>query len=80
MGRLVRGATTIVSEFVGNGGYTGTSTSNYFGGAGLSYLDSPATTSSITYKTQFKNFANAVAAYAQNESASSSITLMEIGV
>jgi len=80
MGRLVRGATTIVSEFVGNGGYTGTNATNYFGGAGLSYLDSPATTSSTTYKTQFKNFENTSAVYAQNENASSSITLIEIGV
>lgn len=42
------------------------------------YLDSPATTSSVTYKTQFKlNSATGIAAV-QNDSATSTITLMEI--
>jgi hypothetical protein len=49
---------------------------------GSSYLDSPATTSSTTYKTQFKlNVADSGGwgAYANYDSTVSSITLLEIG-
>ena len=46
-----------------------------------SYLDSPATTSATTYKTQVKvnTTANGGVAYAQGTSKRSSITLLEIG-
>ena len=43
------------------------------------YLDSPNTTSATVYKTQFKA-TNAVDVRVQSNSASSTITLMEIGV
>jgi hypothetical protein len=43
-----------------------------------SYLDSPATTSSITYKTQFNRNAGSATVYAQLDSNPSSIVLMEI--
>jgi hypothetical protein len=45
----------------------------------FNYLDSPATTSSTTYKTQFKNYA-AGNAYVQGNNDVSTITLMEIAV
>lgn len=50
------------------------------GGVGISYLDSPATTSPVTYKTQFNNGGNASTVSVQytGNGATSSITLMEI--
>jgi hypothetical protein len=48
-------------------------------GVSLSYLDSPATTSSTTYKTQFKRFSSGVGtANVQANTNISTITLMEI--
>jgi hypothetical protein len=44
------------------------------------YLDSPNTTSSTTYKTQFRNPDGAGAVLVQETSAMSTITLMEIAV
>lgn len=51
---------------------TGTSSS-------IAYLDSPATTSSTTYKTQFKNDVTSAAVKVQTNNALSTITLLEIG-
>jgi hypothetical protein len=83
--RLLRGSTDIFE----NGG-----TANYLSGfinvasaasVGLAgtnsmiYLDSPSTTSSTTYKTQARNQDTNGTIYFQNDSADSSITLMEIG-
>jgi hypothetical protein len=45
---------------------------------GLSFLDSPNTTSAITYKTQFKLTAQQADIYAQTNSTNSNITLIEI--
>ena len=45
----------------------------------ISYLDSPATTSATTYKTQFKNRVAAAAITVQEASELSTIILMEIG-
>ena len=45
----------------------------------IMYLDSPATTSSRTYKTQFRNGANAADVYVQLAGSNSSIILLEIG-
>ena len=74
--RLVRGATTIFSPglyFF----YTGTAIDN-MGGVGMTYLDSPSTTSSTTYKTQFNSQNNSATAYVQDQGATSSIVLLEI--
>ena len=48
------------------------------GAASLSYLDSPATTSATTYKTQFYNGFNGASVTVQNDANLSTITLMEI--
>jgi len=49
------------------------------GGVGATYLDNPATTSAVTYKTQFFAFYNRPVVYVQQGSnAYSTITLMEI--
>lgn len=46
--------------------------------ASISYLDSPATTSALTYKTQFKLGTSTGIAYVQDNASESTITLMEI--
>jgi hypothetical protein len=75
--RLNRGATALI-EFAKIAGYTGTSSYNIIGGVGANYLDSPATTSATTYKTQFKS-SNTEQVFVQQNDDVSSITLMEIG-
>lgn len=78
---LLRGSTQI-SGIDGAGGFTNSSATNDFGGISISYLDSPATTSSTTYKTQFRSEANNATVYVNNVNGSgstnSTMTLMEI--
>jgi hypothetical protein len=80
--RLVRGSTTVWTT--GNDGYEGI---YYQGGTAfgqlrvlqnISYLDSPATTSATTYKTQGRLYFSGTLGF-QNSSATSTITLLEIG-
>lgn len=42
------------------------------------YLDSPSTTSSITYKTQFRNYNTTGTAYVNIDGSTAQITLMEV--
>jgi len=75
---LVRGATELTFA---SGGSNGTSSVNYCGSIVLSYLDSPATVSSTTYKTQFKNYVAAASVRVQTGNTSnpkSMLVLMEI--
>jgi hypothetical protein len=75
---LLRGA-TVISDFgqaIANNNAAGT---NAVGSAAVAYLDSPSTTSSTTYKTQFFSGANIANAIVQSSDAMSTITLMEIG-
>jgi hypothetical protein len=82
--RLLRGATSLFTSGIASAGYT-----NITGGNGvevntmypLTYLDSPATTSSTTYKVQGAAYttANGGAAGFQPGNTVSIITLMEIG-
>ena len=59
-------------------GYTGTAINMYFSASG-SYYDSPASTSALVYKTQFRNTnSSTAAAIVQANSVPSTITLMEI--
>lgn len=76
--QIVRGSTAIFTQeravLV-----VATNTSNYVGASiTLAYLDSPSTTSSTTYKTQFCQVDNSTAVI-QAESSVSSIILLEIG-
>ena len=76
--KLLRGATLIGSEaaqVIRAAGYVSelSSRTNW----AYTYLDSPATTSATTYKTQFKNTA-ALGSFRVNNN-SSTITLLEIG-
>jgi hypothetical protein len=75
--RLMRGATEL-SIFGQFETYTGTALQVY-GSCATNYLDSPATTSATTYKTQFANVAAAASANVQADTCTSSITLLEIG-
>lgn len=74
--RLFRGATQIGEHtYIG---YTNTTTQNTVGSASIIVLDSPATTSATTYKTQLANNANATGVIVQYNSSRSSILLLEI--
>jgi hypothetical protein len=74
---LLRGATTIIT-FEKDAGYTNNTTPNYVAGAVTCYLDSPATTSSTTYKTQFASSTAGATAYVQLSGSTSTITLLEV--
>jgi hypothetical protein len=81
--KLLRSGTDIL-KMGDSHGYTNTTVFNAVGSVSASYLDSPATTSALTYKTQFRSTANNATAYVQafrtaTDSAKSTITLMEIG-
>jgi hypothetical protein len=75
--QLLRG-TTVLAKIAGGYGYTGTLLENATGQCSTSYLDSPATTSSTTYKTQFAADQNVDGVLVQNNSSVSTITLLEI--
>jgi hypothetical protein len=75
--RLMRDATEIGGRV--SGLYTNTAIINGQTAAIYNYLDEPATTSSTTYKTQFRNTNNTAAVACQNNSEQSTIILMEIG-
>ena len=79
--QLLRGASvmTSITEIAGGAG----GAAMFIQGLtiGTSWLDSPATTSATTYKTQFARAAGSGTVYVQNGSATSvsTITLLEIG-
>jgi hypothetical protein len=75
--RLMRDA-TVLDLIVGNAGQTGTSATNATGGAGLTRLDDPATTSAITYKTMFMSRGDSATVAVQAAGATSRIQLIEI--
>jgi hypothetical protein len=74
---LLRGASVIQSIAVA-AGYTGSAVINRPGTLSAAYLDSPATTSATTYKTQFRNLVASAAVIVQTGAELSTITLMEI--
>ena len=80
--RLVKNSTVILN-FEGLATYTNSTATNAVGGSGCNYLDSPATTSSTTYKVQFASLGNAASVNVQDYGTSanlstSTMTLMEI--
>jgi hypothetical protein len=75
---LLKRDSTDILNFSYGGGYTAVSDVNSFGTSGCNYLDSPATTSAITYKTQLRNGVNAASVSVQTDTETSTITLMEI--
>lgn len=75
--QLLRGSTSI-STFATQVGLTSSTANNIVGTQGVVYLDSPSTTSSTTYKTQFRSVGNTANAVVQGNGCMSTITLMEI--
>jgi hypothetical protein len=74
--RLMRGSTELITS--GNLlNYTATAIYNITGFS-MTHLDSPATTSATTYKTQFMNPNNTAGVVAQYGDGTSTIVLMEI--
>jgi hypothetical protein len=76
--RLMRASTEIATMGL-QAGYTGGAVANNVGSVGITYRDSPATTSATTYKVQFASANNNATVVAQAGTGRSSITLMEIG-
>ena len=77
--KLLRNSTDLII-FTRYGGWTGTALNLTFGNNSAGYLDSPATTSSTTYKVQFRNETNSALVKVQDTSSTSTIVLMEIAV
>ena len=75
--QLLRDSTVILSPAKG-AGYTGSTAFNYLTSVSASCLDSPATTSSVTYKTQFRSNSNINVVYVQTSSEESTIALLEV--
>ena len=75
--QLVRGSTVIATPAAQTLN-TGTTIVLYGYSASISYLDSPATTSATTYKTQFNNTNGTTAVIVQRTNDTSTITLLEI--
>jgi hypothetical protein len=78
--KLFRNSTDL-GLFTSLAGYTNTTTTNYSTTANVNYLDSPATTSSTTYKIQFNsqnNVSNVIINNGGYGTTTSYITLMEI--
>jgi hypothetical protein len=75
--RLVRDATQLI-VFEAEGGSTANTNQVGFGSCSTCFLDAPATTSAITYKTQFNSDSNSAIVFVQVNSSTSTITLMEI--
>jgi hypothetical protein len=73
---------SVIQDITGFGGVTDSTATNFFGALSSCYLDSPATTSALTYKTQFASGGNNNTVYVQASSSGvnsvSTITLMEI--
>lgn len=74
--RLMRDSTEI--SFFTTAGYTASSAYNVVGNAGVAYLDSPSTTSTVTYKTQMSAVFGFNGIGVQNSSTMSTMVLMEI--
>jgi hypothetical protein len=75
--KVFRGATEI-GYIVNDGGKTGSSIRHEFGSVSANILDTPATTSSITYKTTFNSWNNSAITFVQSGGAISNIILMEV--
>lgn len=82
--KLFRDATDL-GQFQASAAYTNSTAWSDVGSVGFNYLDTPATTSATTYKTQFRSGSSSATAYVQligantADMAISSIVLMEIG-
>jgi hypothetical protein len=76
--RLMRDTTQLAEN--GGIGYTNSASRNAVGSITIIHRDSPATTSSITYKTQIRTNTSGATVAVNDSNDFSSITLFEIGV
>jgi hypothetical protein len=78
--QLLRGASVILANIEKGAAYGNGTGGNFIGSISSSYLDSPATTSSTTYKTQGNSFSapGNGSSRTQQDNTVSTITLMEI--
>jgi hypothetical protein len=74
--KIFRDSTDII-KFEGQGGYNGVATEDS-GGYSCSYLDSPSSTSAVTYMVKLANVGNVGTCRLGHSSGVSTITLMEI--
>ena len=74
--KLLRNSTDLIL-FAKQTAYNNSNNQQQVGGVGVNYLDSPATTSAVTYKTMFASAQNLATAYINNEG-QSTMTLMEV--
>jgi hypothetical protein len=75
--RLVRASTTLFT-MEATAAATGNTNVSAVGTVGTTYVDTPSTTSSTTYKIQFNSSANLATVYVQLSSSTSTITLLEV--
>ena len=75
--KLLRGSTDLIT-FTEEAGADGSTGSNKVGNSGASYLDSPNTTSSTTYKCQMNSGAGSNYGQTGGSAGVSTMTLMEI--
>ena len=78
--RLLRD-TTQLTIFASQAGANTTTTTNSIGSCSTCYLDSPNTTASVTYKTQFRSIVGVASVAVQvtnGDTAASTITLLEV--
>ena len=76
---LFRGASNI-AKIAESAGFTNSLLRLYLTTIGIAYLDSPATTSATTYKTQFRNETNNASITLQGSSDISTIVLCEVAI
>lgn len=75
--QLLRGS-SVLAYFSGYAAQTSSTAASSIGSVSTCYLDSPATTSATTYKTQVNSQSNNAIVEVQQATAVSTITLMEI--
>lgn len=75
---LLRGATTLVAFEEGAQNNDTSGTNGTMAASGCTWLDSPSSTSSVTYKTQFNDKNGTGTTFVQADNATSTIILMEI--
>ena len=76
--RLIKDSTTQLAIIENEAGSTGNTNVNSVAAGAICYLDSPATTSSVNYKTQFFSNGSNTGARVQAGNSLATITLMEI--
>jgi hypothetical protein len=75
--RLLKSSTQLII-FEQGAGSNGGVADNFIGSCSTCYVDSPATTSATTYKTQLASSGNNALVYVQANSTTSTITLVEV--